>query len=108
MISEITAIESALKPSGDKAAAVVIEKSLKHFGQPDSWDELAPDYLDELSQVPTDLLNDVWLHARRNCRFFPKIPDLLDPIRDKISARQFKLMRLKSMLLSLQSKGGMV
>lgn len=96
--NEISVVAESLVPSGDKAAAVVIAKALEAFGTPDNWDILAEDYLDELSQVPPDLLKEVWVHARRECKFMPKIADLLSPVKDKILARQIKKRKLEMML----------
>jgi hypothetical protein len=96
--NEIAVMADSLIPSGDKAAAVVIAKALEAFGTPDNWEVLADDYLDELSQIPPDLLKEIWVYARRECKFMPKLADLLEPVKDKILARQIKKRKLEMML----------
>lgn len=98
ILEEINIMDECLRPAGDRAAAVVISKSLAHFGTPDNWEILANDYIDELSVIPPDLLNEIWLHVRRECKFFPKIPDMIGCVIDKISARKIKKMKLEVML----------
>ncbi len=91
-------MDEFLRPAGDKAAAVVISKSLNQFGTPDNWALIADDYLDELSQIPADLLAEIWVYVRRNCKFLPKIADMLENVTDKIAARKIKKMKLEVML----------
>lgn len=97
ILNEINKMELLGRPCGDKAAAVTIQKALDHFGKPDNWDSLVDDYLDELSQIPSDLLNEIVTHIRRNCKFFPKIADLLECVQDRITSRNIKLTKLRIM-----------
>ena len=76
---------------------MTIQKALDHFGKPDNWDELVDDYLDEISKIPTDLLGDIVVHIRRNCKFFPKIADLIECVQDRITSRNIKLTKLRIM-----------
>ena len=101
--NEIAITQKALEPSGPRAAAVILDKTLAHFGLPDNWESLAPDYMDELSQIPEDLLPEIWIYVRINCKFWPKIADLLETVRDKLSARNIKLLRLNRMVLAINS-----
>lgn len=98
ILEEINKTELFIRPAGYKAAGVVLEKSCAHFGVPDNWDVLAGDYIDELSLVPSDLLDETWKQARRECKFFPKIKDLLDFSSSEIQNRKIKLTKLKVML----------
>lgn len=98
ILQEIKKMDECTLPSGDKAAAVVIDKALNQFGTPDNWEALADDYLDELSQVPPDLLNEIWVYCRRECEFMPKISKMLQPVKDKILARSIKKTKLQVML----------
>ena len=88
----------ALVPAGEKTAAIFIAKSLEQFGTPDNWAIIFEDYLDELSQIPADLLKESWIHIRRECKFIPKIADFLEPIKDKLLARKIKKTKLEMMI----------
>jgi len=98
ILQEINIMDECLLPAGLRAAGVVLSKSLNQFGTPDNWELLADDYLDELSQVPTDLLHEIWVHVRRECKYLPKIAEMLEPVKDKILARRIKRSKLEVML----------
>lgn len=86
-----------------------LEKSLSHFGTPDSWDsaQLADDYLDKLTQLPAELLKKSYSHILEHSKYFPKIADFMEPVRDELSGMKIKLTRLKMALeSSVRMQGG--
>lgn len=95
ILQQINMMQACTVPARTEAVAVMLEKACAHFGVPDNWNEIVEDYLDELSTLPADMLDDVWRYARRHCKFFPKISELMDSVSDKIGARNLKLTKLK-------------
>lgn len=100
-MAEMHKTVQTLVPAGDKTAAVFVAKSLHQFGIPENWADIAIDFIEELSEIPADLLEESWRHIRRTCRFFPKIVDFIEPIQDELSARRYKAMRLQLVLNSI-------
>lgn len=97
-MAELEVSKRSLEPAGYKAAAVTIDKALAHFGVPDNWDKISEDYLEEIAALPADILPDIWVYVRRNCKFFPKIPDLLEHAQLRIFPRVVRKCRLEAAL----------
>lgn len=104
VLDELKYVTDSLSPCGDRAAGVMIAKALDQFGTPDNWHIIVDDYLEELAEIPADLLEEIWRNTRRNCKYMPKIADLLEPVSDKIAARKIKKMKLEVMLSLARKK----
>lgn len=88
-------IKDSLKGCGPKIAAVLLDKILDRYGLPENWENQVDDYLIEISKIPCDLLEKINIYVRQNCKFFPKIPDLLESISNDIAKRNLRRMKVE-------------
>lgn len=68
------------------------------WGLPERWDEMVDFYLEAFDDVPLDLAEQAFKHARLNCKFFPKPAELREPIKDELVKRQAPVHRLQAVL----------
>ncbi|AIL64736.1 hypothetical protein NOVO_01700 [Rickettsiales bacterium Ac37b] len=67
---------------------------------------LLNDYLEDLGIYPFDILSAICLQYRQNSlnSFFPKIAELLAPIREKWVARKWQLVQIKILLAKAEKE----
>ncbi len=87
---ELADWDAACEPADVKAIAVLLEHTLKLFGLPENWDDIAEFYLEALEDVPLDIVRDGLKTIRLGSVFFPKPAEIRRAVKDKLDAKSRK------------------
>jgi hypothetical protein len=94
----------ALKPARPSEILAILSKLRLHYPlaniESRQVEIFLSDYVEDFSFAPLDLLLEVCREYRRNPtnQFFPKIGELLQPIKEKWCTRKWQLIQVKIML----------
>lgn len=101
--SLISAAKEALKPASVQAVAVMLETTLELYAPlPKNWDQIAEFYLEQLEDLPLDLVSESLRHLRQTHRShwrFPNPADLRAPIREELERRRHLVRRANTALI---------
>ena len=87
---KIEYVEDELQPGGPKAVAVILHKLAACVAMParEQWDIAAEAYVEDLSEYPADILDDVAVEWRRTEKFWPTIAELRERCKAHRSLRR--------------------
>ncbi len=91
---ELAVWDAACEPADLQAIAVLLEHTLKLFGLPENWDDIAEFYLEALEDVPLDIVRDGLKRIRLESVFFPKPAEIRRALKDKLDERESTRLRL--------------
>lgn len=69
------------------------------FAAPQNFEAQIPIYEMLLGEIPGDLLAQGIKSCLRDCRFFPKPAEIIDPISDRLYRRRHTVRRLETALM---------
>ena len=85
---ELVDWDAACEPANLRTIAVLLEETLKLFGLPEDWDQIADFYLEVLEDVPLDIVQDGLKRIRFESVFFPKPAEIRKVVKEKLEQRR--------------------